>query len=94
MIDFEINRRIALKLWPEKTLRFNGPDVMSDRKIVDYRKPHIMERLMYELKVFAACIEKGNVAISCPTKVYRAETLSKAVALCYIGEVNEIQTGN
>lgn len=81
MTNFELNARIAMKLYPGKTIHRNGAEIKCTNRVVDYRKPHLMERLLHEI---------GDTHITRMTDKtfdvngYFAKTLAEAVALAYV----------
>lgn len=83
MSNHELNARVAMKLFPGKTIHRNGEEIRCCGRKVDYRHPHLMERLMYAIvNINIRIISKGLVDVNGS----QASTLSEAVALAYVNQ--------
>lgn len=82
MTNHELNVAIAKKLFPGKPIVENGKEVWCADKGVDFRKPHLSERMLHELENIR--IDKATDGWVCNT--HYAKQMSKAIALAYVGE--------
>lgn len=81
MTNFELNARVAMKLFPGKTIHRNGEEVRCTGRLIDFRRPHLSERLMYGIgDMEIRFIAKGHVEVN----GHKGHTLSEAVAVAYV----------
>lgn len=89
MTGYELNARIAMKLFPGKTIHRNGEEIKCANRRIDFRHPHLSERLIHEIS------ETRDITIhrlehkAFDVNGYHAPTLSEAVALAYLDHALE-----
>ena len=84
MKDVEINARLAFDFWPTDAIHRNGDEIKHKNKVLTYRDPKVMQRLMYALKAFTTCCIDNSVIITTGGITAHEATLARAVAVAYL----------
>lgn len=80
MLNSEINAGVARKLFPGNPVVMNGNEVWCKDRTIDFRKPHLLERMLHELETVKINKVDGQWVVNGK----QASTMSKAVALAYV----------